>query len=584
MTSRLRPFGRGGWPALPIALMIALGCLRIVSTYGVFWQTWDEPFHIAAGMEWLDRGQYTYEPLHPPLARVVAALGPYLRGVRGLAGMGTPWIEGNALLHTGDAYEQNVAAARLGILLFFIQGSLAVALWARHTAGWLAALLATLLFTTLPPVLGHAGVATLDMACAASVATALFAFVLWLRRATPLRSAFLGISVGLAVLSKFSAVGFLTAAGGCTVALGWMDARRRRAAEAGAPGSRRRVAASAIVLLLLGLTIWAGYRFSIAPLVGAEDRPHGIIDRLVGADGRLHDASYAIVENTPVPAPEFVQGLSSVYGRDRRGHLAFLLGEISRSGWWYYYPLMLLLKTPLPFILLAAIGLIFLAREIVRTGIWFPAAVPPIAATSILLVGMLGSVDNGLRQLLSIYPFLAIMAGYGAAGLVSWGKRARWVGLGLATGLCCWQLVSSFVAHPDYLAYFNALAGSQPARIVVDGDLDWGQDLKRLSLTVERRGIRELSISYFGSLDIDLGRFGFGETRQLEPYRRETGWVAVSVHSLKLGTGRAPYDQFAWLADHEPVEQVGKSIWLYHIPEDQPVPDPRTANDRTREP
>ena len=569
LAGTLRAPGHNAWPALLVVLMIVLGCLRVISTYRVFWQTWDEPFHIAAGMEWLDKGQYTYEPLHPPLARVVSALGPYLRGVRGLEGAGSPWNKGNALLHTGGAYEQNLAAARLGILFFFIQGSLAVAFWAKYAAGWLAALLATLLFTTLPPTLGHAGVATLDMACAASVATAVFAFVLWLRGTTPLRSAFLGVSAGLAVLSKFSAVGFLMAAGGCTLALWLLDARRSRGSEAaGASPSRRRVVGSALVLLLFGLTIWAGYRFSTAPLRGPDDRPHGLIDRFVGTEGRLHDVSYAIVENTPVPAPEFVEGLRSVYGRDRRGHLAYLLGDISRSGWWYYYPVILLVKTPLPFILLFAIGLLFLAREVVRTRLWFPSAVPPIAAMGVLLIGMVGSVDNGLRQLLSIYPFLAIVAGYGAARLVSWGRVARWAGLGLATGLCGWQLVSSFVAHPDYLAYFNALAGSQPAEVVVDSDLDWGQDLKRLALAVERRGIQELSIDYFGSVDIDLRQFGFPEFRPLKPYQKQTGWIAVSAHSLKLGTARVPYDQFAWLAEYEPIEQVGRSIWLFYIPAD----------------
>ena len=41
-------------------------------------------------------------------------------------------------------------------------------------------------------------------------------------------------------------------------------------------------------------------------------------------------------------------------------------------------------------------------------------------------------------------------------------------------------MIGSLAAHPDYLAYFNALAGDDPERIVVDSDLDWGQDIKRL--------------------------------------------------------------------------------------------------------
>src|SRR5450432_2587882 len=61
-------------------VLIAIG--RIVSTYHVFNQAYDEPAHIACGMEWLDKGTFKMEPQHPPLPRVMVALGPYLAGLR----------------------------------------------------------------------------------------------------------------------------------------------------------------------------------------------------------------------------------------------------------------------------------------------------------------------------------------------------------------------------------------------------------------------------------------------------------------------------------------------------------------------
>jgi len=65
-----------------VLVLILIASVRIVSTYTVFNHTSDEPNHIACGMEWLDKGTYTYEAQHPPLARVAAALGPYLLGIR----------------------------------------------------------------------------------------------------------------------------------------------------------------------------------------------------------------------------------------------------------------------------------------------------------------------------------------------------------------------------------------------------------------------------------------------------------------------------------------------------------------------
>ncbi|HSR62455.1 MAG TPA: hypothetical protein VLN56_03510 [Gammaproteobacteria bacterium] len=58
------------------SLLLLLAVVRIISTYGVFSQTYDEPAHIAAGLEWLERGTYQLEVDHPPLARVFNAVGP----------------------------------------------------------------------------------------------------------------------------------------------------------------------------------------------------------------------------------------------------------------------------------------------------------------------------------------------------------------------------------------------------------------------------------------------------------------------------------------------------------------------------
>ena len=72
---------RVGWVAY-VSVILLLGTLPIIGTYPVFSHTADEPAHIAAGMELLDRGSFTYEQQHPPLARLAVAIGPYLLGAR----------------------------------------------------------------------------------------------------------------------------------------------------------------------------------------------------------------------------------------------------------------------------------------------------------------------------------------------------------------------------------------------------------------------------------------------------------------------------------------------------------------------
>jgi hypothetical protein len=115
---------------LTFLIMVAIASLRIVTTYTVFNHTIDEPAHIASGMEWLDKGVYRYEVQHPPLARVAAAIGPYLAGSRP-AGAANMFQEGALILYRDDHYDRNLALARLGVLPFFWVAALVVYAWGR---------------------------------------------------------------------------------------------------------------------------------------------------------------------------------------------------------------------------------------------------------------------------------------------------------------------------------------------------------------------------------------------------------------------------------------------------------------------
>ena len=156
--------------------------------------------------------------------------------------------------------------------------------------------------------------------------------------------------------------------------------------------------------------------------------------------------------------------------------------------------------------------------------------------------------------MICIYPFLAMIAGIGAAGLISAGRRSR-LKASLALLLLGAQFIVTAWAHPDYLAYFNPLAGSQPEKIVVNSDIDWGQDLKRLHTYVTENHIQNIKIQYHGSWGIDFGRMGFSGYGALTPYKKEKGWIAISVTSLALGTRKKPFDQFDWLKAYKPVRK-----------------------------
>jgi len=548
-----------------IALSLAgIAAARIVSTYQVFSETSDEPAHVLAGMEWLARGTYTFEYLHPPLARVAVALGPFLDGVRPLDEK-VSWKWGNEILYARGRYSHNLALARLGVLPFFLLATLVVYAWSRRLFGNAAAALAVLIFTTLPPILAHSGLATTDMPLTATFLAALSAFTLWLEQPTILRSWVLGLTAGLAVLTKFSAVLFLPASGLAILGCRWVIEK-----YAGRPPDvewRRRLVAAGAAAITAGFVIWAGYRFSVSaqPFNPASKRPHVTVDRFLGSSGVLHAVGYFVNESVPLPAPGFFAGLRAAAHKDREGTRAYLLGRVRQGGWWYFFLVALAFKSPLPFLILAGIGLTFLIRQSRSRPAWRPLALP-LAVIAILFVTMPVRINLGLRHVLPVYPLLAIVAAFGATTMWN-AERLRRLGRAGAVVLLGWQVTSSARIHPDYLAYFNELAGSNPERILVDSDLDWGQDVLRLSDALRSRGVDALSIACF--CNADLSKHNLPPYKLLLPHEKTTGWIAISMFDLKEGGvhegKQGPLDAYSWLEAYEPVALVGRSIRLYYI-------------------
>ena len=514
---------------------IAIAIARIASTYPVFNQTYDEPISVACGMQWLNQGTYRYDPKHPPLGRVAAALGGYVTGNRG-SGDPDARAEGNRIFSRQGRYWRNITLARLGVLPFFVLASVGVGLWTAWAAGPLAGLLAAVLLTLLPPGLGHAGLAMTDGVLLGTFTFALFAWCLWLERPSARRSLLLGAAAGLAVLSKLFALVFLPVCG-ALIAVAYVLRR-----EPGGSGDRWafRLRAGGLALLVCALTIWAGYRFSF----------HRYAEGPVPA----RDAAHRALE-VPIPAPEFLEGIVELWHHNQQSHYNVFLGQRSNTGWWYYYPVILAVKTPVAFWVLFGFGLLGLRR-----GHWRVWALL-LPAAGILLGAQFSHINTGVRHILPIYGALAAMAGVGALYLM----RASWRSRGLCGVLLLWLVLESSMAHPDYMAYFNELADGTSGWFGVDSDLDYGQDLARLGAACARRGIGSLSVAYYGTAD--TGQMGLPPHRILPPATPATGWVAISINKLKLGDEEDNPADYAWLEQFRPVALVGKSIWLYHIPE-----------------
>jgi hypothetical protein len=565
--------------AAALVLISGVAVARVAATHAVLSATADETQHIAGGIEWL-RARSAGEALdlwrtqklwhvmtNPPLGRIAVGLGPYLHGVQN--------TNLRDVLYEGPGYVPNLVAARRGVLPFLVLVIVLVWAMARRLFGEAAGLAAAVAVSTLPPVLAHAGLATIDVAGTATFLLVLLAYLRWLEAPSYGRAAALGLAAGLAFVTKFSVMSLAPAA----LVVAFHRSRTERAALPG--GHAARVAELALGAGAAGLVAWAFYRFSFGrpDALGDPATVRYLVDRCVASAPARGLVSAAL--HVPMPAPQIANSMLVLCVTNAPGMSpSYLLGRITVDGSPLFFPLALLVKTPIPFLVLAFWGVRAAVRDSSEAR-WRRLA-PALVALTLLVLVLPSRLNIGVRHILQLYPLMSIYVGPGLRAL--WRATRPRLGRALAVGLSAWQLAIPFAAAPDYLPWFNLLAGPHPEDVLLDSDLDWGQDLLRLERVLAERKVQRMSIAYFGPGDLCRHHLPVG--RWLRPYERATGTVVISEMYLKGVAGayyrdgnycdrkqltpeaHPDYDQFKWLAAYAPVARVGKSILIYDIPAD----------------
>jgi len=189
-----------------------------------------------------------------------------------------------------------------------------------------------------------------------------------------------------------------------------------------------------------------------------------------------------------------------------------------------------------------------------------------------LVAAMTAKLNIGARHILTIYPFVLLLAGcavnkfYGAPR-----KSFRLLLVSL-----CLLAISEFISiYPHYLAFFNQFTGGprNGHKYLIDSNLDWGQDLKGLKHWMDEHDVRHINLSYFGTADpayyrIDCthlpGEPFFDEKLTGDP--RLPGFVAVSVTNLRgLYFPDNARNLYKPLLDMKPAAVIGYSIYVYRV-------------------
>ena len=172
---------------------------------------------------------------------------------------------------------------------------------------------------------------------------------------------------------------------------------------------------------------------------------------------------------------------------------------------------------------------------------------------------MASDINIGIRHVLAVYPLMAL----GAAAAVARHSWLKNMGprFAIAVMLLMWHGVESLAARPDYLSYFNQVARGREEKFLTDSNLDWGQDLGRLSGFLKDNPGPAFRLIYGGYARPE--QLGVPRLRPASGEESHPGWVAVGAHRLVHSRGAIPALNQLW--GKAPEIRIGKSILLYPL-------------------
>lgn len=531
----------------PLALAAAALALHLYAGFsfiGASAATYDETVHLSSGYSYLHTGRYVMNILdHPPFSEMLSAL---------------PLLALNPKTFTAHPYFANFMPYSYGDLFLY-----------QNTVPADRLLNTARVFTFL-------------------VWTALFAWFAWFFAAKLESAAAAGFSVAaFAVMPVFisnNALISTDAAAACfyfgAFALGWYFTADGAAKDAGrkkkdAPRLWLRAAAAGLVS---GLALVSKFSMFIVPpmviafwLADNYFRPRMKTGRLLGYAAVYAAAcllTVALVYKFDLGL--YWDGLWATLKRLETGRSSFIMGRHTLTGVWWYFPAALAVKTPLLVLAGAAAGLWLVFKDFRRDYLWL--VIPPAVFFAVALTA---KVQIGYRHIMPVMPFLAVLAGLALARL-PWGQKGAWLGALLLAG----SAASAARAHPHYLAYFNEAAGG-PAngyKLLVDSNLDWGQDVKSAADYLASRGNPPVIFAYFGvarpeNYGIAYAPLGVVSNVELKGTGAQVCGMkevllAVSATNLQ-GTYYPDKQTFAWLKARKPVFAAGYSIFIYDLTGDR---------------
>lgn len=544
---------------LTIFLVLAASSMRINSA------TSDEVAHIPSGYTYWKYFDYKINPEHPPLIKLWATIplliiNPSFPSDSGYWERGDQWEFGRQFLYwSGNDADQIYFWSRLMIVVIGIILGWYVYRWAQELYGWKAGLLALTFYVFDPNIITHSTIVQTDLPISAGIFILIYYFWKYTNTRTENFSwqqiAVLGLLVGICFAIKFTGiyvVFFLTLL--YFVHL-YFDIYLKNNSEKETTDF---------------FAAFSGFFTYLQGDKGKKQMAYGstVFGIFIALGIVFLAATYGFIN-----FKWYFVGFNDVVLHSTAGHPAYLLGMNSQTGWWYYFIVAFLVKTPIPTIVLLFASLFVFFKTLKNKALTHQQQLKNelfllLPAGLYFISFMISALNIGLRHILPMYPFLFVFMG--SLVTVDWPvlgeKIARYKNYGAyALGvLVAWLVVANIMIYPYYIASFNEFAGGPENghKYLLDSNLDWGQGLKETSQWLDEHGYlnQTIRMTYFGSEDPGYR----GITFKNITCAPTPGIHVISVDRLYDFMGNQ-YGCVEWLKEYEPLAIIGYSINIYDI-------------------
>ena len=540
--------------------------------------TIDEIAHIGAGVSYVQKLELRFNPEHPPLPKVLAALPLVLRGAR--ADYSSPlwtfsrsfypafagqWIFGEQFVTRWNDPVSTLAWARFPMLILTLLLGWVVYAIARRLGGDRGGLLCLAVYVSTPVFLVFGPLVHTDIAITLFSLLALWTFADVWRSPDRKNTILFSLSFAAALLSKFTAGILLFVFVAFALSTRWRAVAGQPEAKHEARIWRRsRWRATALGVLWAAVIVYASY--FILSLHQSTDS----LDRIG------HGMAAMTLRRLLMPPWLYFRGVIFFLAGSTR--YTFLLGRSYSHGLWFYYPVVFALKSPLGFLALLVMSLVIAVLRKRARAIGSPALSPDFAlhwrVLWVALLVFLGfcfaspltiSIRHFTIPIALLILFLAPLP-RSIVQLLSASAPGRKLLLALVAVLAASCLLTAFRTYPYYFPYVNALSFGHPAyELLSDSNVDWNQSLPEVKRFVENHGMKKIALDDYS---VDDGS-AFVPEAQLwncqQPSPADASqWVVVSANMI------LDVHNCGWLLHYPRQPLAGGSMYAFHLPD--PIP------------